>query len=509
GNFVLGNSGEMFMCLRPFSEDVSCGFFVKNEIELNPKNGFIDRSGNIVYSENTALNGIWSFNQGLALACDEVEKGKYMFGFIDRTGKYAIAPQFDDVLIVNDKQVFNEGFAVVSQNKKWGSIDKTGKFVINPVWDYMNIFKDGLAWVEKDEKWGCVDTKGNLVINLIYDDFTEFYNGIALVQKDGKFYWIDKNGYNLGEMKEDVERISSNNEDGIIKTLKNNLIGAIKVVSSNNSLVNTATPEPSSTAFPSPTPTPYPIATSTIQINQPTTQASSIPLAPAPSLPPPSLPPILKPTATSTATPTATPTPEVSLSKDTTPTPIVNEPENNKPAVGKFKDINSHWAKDQIIELVAKKIINGYIDDTFKPDNKVTRAELAVMIVKALGIKVSKGATKFKDDKEIPVWAKDYIKAAVEAGIISGYSDNTFNANKSCTRQEIVAMIMRALKLKNSTEDLKFKDAADIPKWARGYVAKAIELGIVKGYGDETFKPLKDVTRAEAAVIISNALKKR
>jgi hypothetical protein len=56
---------------------------------------------------------------------------------------------------------------------------------------------------------------------------------------------------------------------------------------------------------------------------------------------------------------------------------------------------------------------------------------------------------------------------------------------------------------------LDFKDTSDIQGWARGYVAKAIELQLIKGYEDKTFKPGKNVTRAEAAAIVSNSLKKR
>lgn len=102
-----------------------------------------------------------------------------------------------------------------------------------------------------------------------------------------------------------------------------------------------------------------------------------------------------------------------------------------------------------------------------------------------------------------------YIKTAAESGIISGYGDNTFKSNKPCSRQEIVAMIMRAFKFGSSTNKLDFKDSSDIHSWARDYIAKAIELQIIKGYEDMTFRPGKNVTRAEAAVLVSNSLKKK
>lgn len=68
-------------------------------------------------------------------------------------------------------------------------------------------------------------------------------------------------------------------------------------------------------------------------------------------------------------------------------------------------------------------------------------------------------------------------------------------------------MVMKAFKFGKSSISLDFIDASDIQDWAIQYVAKGIELGIIKGYGDKTFKPGKNVTRAEAAVIIVNSEK--
>lgn len=204
-------------------------------------------------------------------------------------------------------------------------------------------------------------------------------------------------------------------------------------------------------------------------------------------------------TATSAVTPTSSPT--------NTPVSVKEETGKSKPAAFIFKDIENHWAKNQIVELIDKKIINGYGDSTFKPNSSITRAELAVIIVKALGLPIQNGITKFKDDNSIPEWAKSYIKTAAENGIISGYSDSTFKASQQCTRQEIVTMVIKAFKLNKSSVPLSFKDSALVQSWAKEYIARAIELGIIKGYEDMTFKPNNNVTRAEAAAIIVKSLK--
>jgi hypothetical protein len=241
--------------------------------------------------------------------------------------------------------------------------------------------------------------------------------------------------------------------------------------------------------FPSPTPIPTPTTIAPPSVNNPNPPVLTVPSA----------------TPTSLPTPTATATPTTTMTPVQTPTPA-NENIDKKPSVAVFKDIQKHWALDQIVELVNKKVINGYEDGTFKPDNNINRAELAVIIVKVLGLKQPNGITKFKDDKDIPAWAKSYIKAAVESGILSGYTDNTFKANKPCSREEIVTMVMRAFELGSSTNGMNFKDSKEIQVWAKGYVSKAIELKIIKGYEDGMFRPAKNVTRAEAAVIVINAL---
>ncbi|WP_414705240.1 S-layer homology domain-containing protein [Pseudobacteroides sp.] len=109
--------------------------------------------------------------------------------------------------------------------------------------------------------------------------------------------------------------------------------------------------------------------------------------------------------------------------------------------------MSSHWAKEYINDLISKGIISGYADGTIKPDQNISRAELAVVIIKALGLKPSADAKlDFTDAKSIPSWALSYIALAKEKGIIQGNADKTFLPNKECSRQEALTMIMRAFK---------------------------------------------------------------
>lgn len=194
-----------------------------------------------------------------------------------------------------------------------------------------------------------------------------------------------------------------------------------------------------------------------------------------------------------------------------TSTPVATEPApTTVPGANPFSDLfDTHWAKGSIIELVTNKILTGYPDGTVKPDLQVTRAEMAVMIIKAAGIVPSeKPELKFKDSSEIGDWAAGYIQAAVEKKIIVGYEDNTFRPSNKLTREEMVVMVMKAYMYEAiEVAQFTFTDKGDIGSWSYGYIAKSVELKFVAGYPDNTFKPKKEVTRAEASTVINNCMK--
>ncbi len=111
-------------------------------------------------------------------------------GYIDRTGKVVIIPQFEKAW------QFSEGLAVVSMGGKKGYIDKTGKVVIPPVFMHAWDFKEGLAVAKKEKgKWGFIDKKGNWAIGPIFESVEySFSEGLAPVVVKGKCGYVDKNG---------------------------------------------------------------------------------------------------------------------------------------------------------------------------------------------------------------------------------------------------------------------------------------------------------------------------
>ena len=166
-------------------------------------------------------------------------------------------------------------------------------------------------------------------------------------------------------------------------------------------------------------------------------------------------------------------------------------------------DISSHWAADNIIMLINAGILSGYPDGSFQPDKTVTRAEFAVMLVKSLQLQ-SPSTVIFADITSH--WARESIAIALAHGIVSGFDQNTFGPDHFITREQAAAMTVRAVKLPEIDTELNFTDSEQIASWARSSVAAAVDSRILTGYPDRSFQPQGKLTRAEAATIIAGLL---
>ena len=97
------------------------------------------------------------------------------------------------------------------------------------------------------------------------------------------------------------------------------------------------------------------------------------------------------------------------------------------------------------------------------------------------------------------------MAAAAENDIVNGFEDNTFRPTENITREQFAAVMMRAFEFGESSAALAFTDA-DQAGWSKGYIAKAVELGVINGYEDGSFQPASNVTRAEAFKMLSVCL---
>ena len=182
--------------------------------------------------------------------------------------------------------------------------------------------------------------------------------------------------------------------------------------------------------------------------------------------------------------------------------------QDNLMAINQFNDIQNHWARANIEKLVGLKILNGYSDGSFQPDKNISRAEFATVIARAMNYNLSQDIDlEFTDKDSIPTWAQPYIDAAVKAGIIKGYQDGSFRADASINRAEMAVMVMRALRINHdSSLSLSFTDKAEIPDWAAQYISEAVKQGIITGNPDNRFLPGNTATRAEAATVTTRML---
>lgn len=211
----------------------------------------------------------------------------------------------------------------------------------------------------------------------------------------------------------------------------------------------------------------------------------------------------IKATQTPAITPTITQTMTPNLSVDKY---LVNESKREIPAEI-YKEVEKHWARQAILEMLQRGIITGYENKTIKPDNRITRAELAVLLMKAKGIVPKEDSLGFEDEAKVPEWATGYIKEAVRLKIITGYQDNTIRANQEITRAEAVVMLIKAFKEDHSEDKLKgFKDYDNIPGWARGYLSTAYANNILVGYQDNTIRAGNTITRAEIITMLLKCL---
>lgn len=171
--------------------------------------------------------------------------------------------------------------------------------------------------------------------------------------------------------------------------------------------------------------------------------------------------------------------------------------------VAVLSDVAGNWAAANINKLLTSGVIGGYPDGSFKPGNRITRAEFASVLVKAFKLEPQKGKV-FNDTSSH--WAKDYIATATANKIVKGYSDTLFGPDDYITREQMAVMIVNAAKLSRGSGSKIFTDSAEISPWAQDAISIASSNKIITGYPDNSFNPRGNATRAEAVTVIVKTL---
>lgn len=172
-----------------------------------------------------------------------------------------------------------------------------------------------------------------------------------------------------------------------------------------------------------------------------------------------------------------------------------------------FKDFqNFYWAKPAVDRLVEAGIITGFKDNTFKPGKQVTRAEFVTMINKAFSKYNENADVNFSDVWKYQ-WFYKQVASAKQAGYVTGYQGK-FSPNLPITRAEAAVMMARVLELDVAKIDTaqKFSDLDSIPPWAVGSISALAEKTVMTGYEDRTFRSAKYINRAEAAATVDRAI---
>lgn len=178
-----------------------------------------------------------------------------------------------------------------------------------------------------------------------------------------------------------------------------------------------------------------------------------------------------------------------------------------------FEDCNNHWAKEAIEALAARGVINGTSDTTFSPQNKISRADFVTLIVRYFGFK-GDNISNF-NDVAIDKYYSDSIAIAKDLGIVKGNNNNLFNPLKPITRQDMMVILQRALKISGEDLELKktnkaytsFNDSNKVADYAIESVDYMINMEIIKG-DSNNINPTSNTTRAEVAQMLYNLLKK-
>jgi RHS repeat-associated protein len=172
------------------------------------------------------------------------------------------------------------------------------------------------------------------------------------------------------------------------------------------------------------------------------------------------------------------------------------------------QELIPEWAKESVAAMTELGVVQGYEDGSFRAERHVTRAEFTVMLLRF----VQASSLKLLD-MQAPTfrdigneWFAEDVRQAARLGIVEGNEAGMFKPDAAVSRQESAVMLNRVLR-QTAAGTLSFKDMSLIPDWARTAIGTLVEAGVLQGYEDNTFRGLNGITRAEVAVILHRAKK--
>lgn len=178
--------------------------------------------------------------------------------------------------------------------------------------------------------------------------------------------------------------------------------------------------------------------------------------------------------------------------------------------INTFPDILRHWARENIEVMAYHRYVNGYLDQTFRPDGLVTRAESSVIVAKTLGLQGPGPGFRSKLTDMANHWSKEYVFALEEKGIVGGFAEPggtfTFRPDLNMTRAQEARILVKAYALPPASAGFQthFTDIAN--HWAKTDILSLESAGYVSGFreqdGTYTYRPERNLTRAEICTVV-------
>lgn len=176
-----------------------------------------------------------------------------------------------------------------------------------------------------------------------------------------------------------------------------------------------------------------------------------------------------------------------------------------------FPDVANHWSKSAVNDMASRLVVNGVDATNFNPNNNVTRAEFAAILVRALGLSDTGTSSKFSDVSASD-WYMGAVTVANEYNLIGGYENGTFRPNQTISRQEAFVILNRAIaivKLQQATGSItlsSYSDQSKVATWAQTATQAVLSSGVVQGNG-KLLRPTGQMSRAETATVMQRLLK--
>lgn len=170
-----------------------------------------------------------------------------------------------------------------------------------------------------------------------------------------------------------------------------------------------------------------------------------------------------------------------------------------------FKDAQSSWARQSILEMIGKGWMIGVSDTQFLPNAPVTRAQAAVILVRALGLDTSAAGEQASFSDTASHWAFLQIETARQYGLVEGTGNGRFEPDAPLTREQMAVMLDRVLKL-GTASNAAFPDVTQASAaWSFDAINRIAAAGILQGYPDGKFHPEDQIARGQMAALMDRS----